>query len=116
MRNLLEDALKYAPGTLISVHLGPHQPNGHGAHREAGQEALLIEVEDGGPGIPAEEKDAIFERFYRRDNSYTRSVGGVGLGLTISRALVEVHGGKMWVEDVYQGKGCVFKFTLPYSS
>ena len=73
---------------------------------------LRVSVSDRGIGIPPDRVDRIFERFYRVDNELTRRVSGTGLGLAISRRLVELMGGKMWVESVPR-KGSTFHFTLP---
>jgi signal transduction histidine kinase len=72
----------------------------------------LVAVRDQGIGIPPEDLPRIWERFYRVDNTNTRRIGGTGLGLAITRALVELHGGRIWVESI-AGKGSVFFFTLP---
>jgi two-component system sensor histidine kinase KdpD len=98
--NLLENALKYTPpGSPIDVVA------------EALPGSVAIEVDDRGPGVPLEEREHIFEKFYRlkRESS---SGGGAGLGLAICRGLIEAHGGKMWVED-REGGGARFRFRLP---
>jgi len=71
-----------------------------------------VSVSDTGEGIPAEDLPRIFERFYRVDKSRSRATGGSGLGLTISKRLVEAHGGKITVQSEL-GKGSRFSFTLP---
>jgi signal transduction histidine kinase len=76
---------------------------------------MLISVRDPGIGIPPEELPRIFERFYRVDNSNTRKIGGTGLGLAITQALVELHGGRIWVEST-PGLGSTFFFTLPLAT
>ena len=68
-----------------------------------------------GIGISHELMETIFERFRQVDDSHRRYQEGSGLGLTISKALVEAHGGKMWIESV-QGEGSTFYFTIPYSN
>jgi signal transduction histidine kinase len=73
---------------------------------------VKISVADTGEGIQAEELPNIFERFYRVDKSRTRATGGSGLGLTITKRLVEAHGGKIEVESE-TGKGSTFTFALP---
>jgi PAS domain S-box-containing protein len=99
--NLLANAAKYAAehGT-IRVRL----------ERQAAQ--AVFSVADDGPGIPAGEQERIFERFHRADTEATRSVKGSGLGLPIARGLVELHGGRIWVEST-PGHGATFSVALP---
>ena len=73
---------------------------------------MQISVTDTGPGIPAEEVNKVFGRFYQIGQAGTQKTQGTGLGLAISKALVEMHGGKIWVESA-AGKGSTFSFTLP---
>ncbi|MDZ7738231.1 MAG: ATP-binding protein [Bacteroidales bacterium] len=74
-------------------------------------------VKDSGPGIPAEQKEMIFERFRQGSQAYTRSQEGAGLGLSISKAYVEMLGGKIWVESIAgqngNSSGATFFFTIP---
>lgn len=72
----------------------------------------LIAVEDNGIGIPESMKDKIFEKFFRVDSSLTYKVPGTGLGLTIAKEIVEMHGGKIWVESE-EGKGSKFFVWIP---
>ncbi|MGA9851807.1 MAG: sensor histidine kinase KdpD [Gammaproteobacteria bacterium] len=99
LANLLENAVKYTPaGTPIEISAA-------GSDRE-----VTVEVADHGPGLPTGTEEQVFEKFYRvqAESSHT----GVGLGLTICRAIVEVHGGRIWAEN-RTGGGAAFKFTLP---
>ena len=74
-----------------------------------------IEVEDAGPGMPPEEAERVFERFYRADQSRSRASGGVGLGLSIVAAVAEAHGGAVSARSE-PGKGSTFRITLPLAS
>jgi signal transduction histidine kinase/GAF domain-containing protein len=108
--NLLINAAKYSPrgGEIaLSVEEVSELPEEHPQGR-----FLLVAVRDQGIGIPPEDLPRIWERFYRVDNTNTRRIGGTGLGLAITRALVELHGGRIWVESAL-GKGSAFFFTLP---
>ena len=99
--NLIENSLKYAAeGKRICV----------GA-RALESEAEFV-IQDFGPGIASEHLDRIFERFYRVDKARSRESGGTGLGLAIVKHIVEVHGGRVWVESEL-GRGAAFHFTLP---
>ncbi len=79
--------------------------------RAEGDQAHLS-VSDEGIGIPAPDHADLFERFYRAHNVSTRSYGGLGLGLYISREIVELHGGRIWLESEL-GRGTTFHVTLP---
>jgi signal transduction histidine kinase len=100
--NVLHNAIKYTPGggaIRMVVKLA--------ASGEA-----MIEVHDTGPGIPAADRQRIFERFYRVDGARTREAGGVGLGLAIARWAVEANGGRIEVESE-AGGGALFRIVLP---
>jgi two-component system, OmpR family, sensor kinase len=99
--NLLTNARVHTPaGTPVHVRLA------------AETHSVTLEVADEGPGVPGEEADRIFERFYRTDSSRTRSQGGVGLGLAIVRSVVEAHGGAVSYR-ARPGGGSVFRVALP---
>jgi two-component system phosphate regulon sensor histidine kinase PhoR len=102
IENLLDNALKYTPkGSRISL-----------STRQQGLGELIVAVRDDGPGIPAEDVPHIFERFYRVDKGRGREKGGTGLGLSIVKHIVQLHGGRVWVESRL-GEGTVFFFSLP---
>jgi len=97
--NLIENAVKYSPaGTPVEVAA------------EADGEQIRVTVSDRGPGIPHEEREAIFERFRRGKNHAEQ---GTGIGLYLVRALVAAHGGSVWVEDRPDGAGARFVTLLP---
>jgi len=100
--NLLSNAVKYSPGGE-TVTLDCVDRDGE----------IVVTVADQGPGIPPEAQGRLFQRFYRVDNSTTRQVGGTGLGLAIAKAIVEQHGGRIWVQSE-PGQGSVFGFALPH--
>jgi len=101
LQNLLDNAMQYTPsGGQILVSAS------------AKGDEVTFTVSDTGIGIPRADQFRIFERFYRVDVARSREVGGTGLGLSIAKHLVEVHGGRIWVEsDV--GQGSKFHFTVP---
>ncbi len=101
LQNLLDNAVQYTgPGGRIEV-----------SARADGRD-VVITVSDTGIGIPQADQTRIFERFYRVDTARSREVGGTGLGLSIAKHLVEVHGGRIWV-DSEVGRGSSFHFTVP---
>ena len=73
---------------------------------------FTVGVTDTGPGIPPEELKRVFEQFHQIDNSNTKAKGGTGLGLAIAKQIVEMHGGRIWVESTL-GKGATFQMELP---
>jgi two-component system OmpR family sensor kinase len=98
--NLLRNAQKYAASRIQLSAL------------RSGDDGVEIAVEDDGPGIPLEERERIFEPFYRLDRSRDRATGGFGLGLSIAHKAVAMHGGTLRVEDGELG-GARFVITLP---
>jgi len=75
-------------------------------------ENVIVEVEDNGPGIPPEDRNRIFERFYKVDRARSRGRGGTGLGLAIARHIVDRHRGHIWVQST-EGTGSTFFVSLP---
>ncbi|PYT40239.1 MAG: hypothetical protein DMG45_17335 [Acidobacteria bacterium] len=101
LQNLLDNAMQYTPaGGQILVSAS------------ANGTEVIFTVSDTGIGIPRADQSRIFERFYRVDVARSREVGGTGLGLSIAKHLVEVHGGRIWVESEV-GQGSQFHFTVP---
>ena len=101
--NLVENAFRYTPdGGRVTVRA-----------RALGDE-VQVDVEDTGIGVPPEEQPRVFERFYRGENPLVMASAGTGLGLSIVKTLVEMHGGRIWLESSgVPGEGSVFSFTLP---
>jgi signal transduction histidine kinase/DNA-binding NarL/FixJ family response regulator len=103
--NLLSNAIKFTESGEVALRVAP----------DAGSSvpgALQFTISDTGIGIAGEKLGAVFERFTQADSSTTRRYGGSGLGLTISKRLVELMGGRIWVESQV-GKGSVFSFAVP---
>jgi PAS domain S-box-containing protein len=103
--NLLGNAVKFTESGEVALHVTPDAD-------AAVPDALRFTISDTGIGIPGEKLGAVFERFTQADSSMTRRYGGSGLGLTISKRLVELMGGCIRVESGV-GKGSVFSFTVP---
>jgi signal transduction histidine kinase len=99
--NLLSNAVKFTPeGGQIKVEA------------TEGDSAVIVSVADTGIGIAKDDQEAIFEEFRQASGNYAQKREGTGLGLTLTRKFVELHGGKIWVESEV-GKGSRFTFTLP---
>ena len=98
--NLIGNAIKFTEQGEVAVDIATADGR------------FLVKVSDTGLGLSALEKDYIFSEFYQADRQSTRSKGGSGLGLSIARRIVALHGGAIWVESV-PGKGSTFIFTLP---
>jgi two-component system, OmpR family, sensor histidine kinase VicK len=100
--NIISNALKYSPeGGTITFSV--KEKNGF----------IEISVSDQGLGIPKENLDKIFERFYRVDKARSRQMGGTGLGLAIAKEMISAHGGDIWATSI-DGKGTTITFKLPY--
>ena len=101
--NLMNNAIKYSPdGGLVTVRLIDTQ------------NSVILSVTDQGLGIPQKDLPHLFERFYRVDKARSREQGGTGLGLAISKEVIEMHGGRIWVDSI-EGKGSTFSFELPFT-
>ena len=102
LQNLLDNAIQYTlPGGQIMLSA------------ETGEAEVVLTVSDTGIGIPKADQPRIFERFYRVDVARSREAGGTGLGLSIAKHLVEIHGGRLWVESEV-GQGSQFHFSVPF--
>jgi signal transduction histidine kinase len=102
--NLLSNAIRHSrAGSTVTIHI-----------QLAGGE-IMCSIRDSGSGIPAAHLPFIFERFYRADASRNRQSGGSGLGLSIVRALVQAHGGRITADSI-EGEGTTITFWLPIAS
>jgi diguanylate cyclase (GGDEF)-like protein len=128
--NLLDNAIKFTPereGIYITAKLVQNEKRSVGTGEEPKRvwmeelgvgsseldsDFMEISVTDTGIGIPADELEKIFDRFYQVEESLTKGIKGTGLGLAIAKGLIEAHGGKIWVESKVD-KGTRFTFTLP---
>jgi len=102
LTNLVSNAVKYSPDggqiTIDARRVGP---------------SVRIEIADQGLGLPSHELDSIFDRFHRVDDERRRTIEGTGLGLYITRQLVEMHGGTVTVHSLGKGHGSTFTVMLP---
>jgi signal transduction histidine kinase len=98
--NLLGNALKFTEAGEVTVRV------------TTADDAFLVAVSDSGPGISEADQEKIFEEFQQADSSSTKQKSGTGLGLAIAKRIIEMHGGRIWVESSL-GKGSTFWFTLP---
>jgi len=98
--NLVDNAVKYTDQGKVMIGL------------TGNDQVVQFYVRDTGPGIPAEDIPHLFQKFYRVDNSATRTIGGTGLGLFICRKIVELYQGRIWVESELD-KGSTFFINLP---
>jgi signal transduction histidine kinase len=104
--NLVSNAYKYTPdGGQIRIVAD-------GLGDSSASDRLTVSVSDTGLGISPEDRQKVFTKFFRADDSYVRDVPGTGLGLSITKSLIEMHGGEIWFQSE-PGKGTTFTFTLP---
>ncbi|HEX7618782.1 MAG TPA: PAS domain S-box protein [Verrucomicrobiae bacterium] len=108
MYNLLSNAIKFTPdGGKVFVTASVQNANGSGSF-------LQIAVTDTGIGIKANDQERVFKEFEQVDSSYGRQQQGTGLGLSLTKRLIEMHGGRIWVEsEGVEGKGSTFTFLIP---
>jgi two-component system sensor histidine kinase VicK len=100
--NIISNALKYSPAGGQLLFRVKREDN-----------FITVSVHDQGMGIPKDNVDKIFERFYRVDKARARAMGGTGLGLAIAKEMISAHGGTIWARSV-EGKGTTIFFTLPH--
>ena len=104
--NLIGNAIKFTPNNgRITIEAGLSK----------GSSEILVSVEDTGIGIPKEHLAKVFDKFYQVGERFSPDITGTGIGLSIAKEIVELHGGKIWVESE-KGQGAKFIFTLPSSS
>jgi signal transduction histidine kinase len=100
--NIIHNAVKYSPvGENIALRVRRGEGN-----------RVVVEIEDHGPGIPAEDQQRVFDRFYRVDKARWSESGGAGLGLSIAKWAVEAHGGSIGLQSE-GNQGCTFRISLP---
>jgi len=107
--NLVGNAIKFTESGKVEISAKVENFEGEG-----NLSCLVITISDSGIGIPEDKLDRIFESFEQAEGSTAREYGGTGLGLSVTKQLVQLHGGKIWVESTL-GRGSQFKFTLPIS-
>jgi two-component system OmpR family sensor kinase len=111
--NLMNNAMIHTPkSTPIDITIRVGTLAGERAPGDPAEPAVILEVADQGPGLSEEQKEHVFERFYRTDRARSRSAGGTGLGLAIVAAMVTAHRGTVWVDST-PGRGATFGFALP---
>jgi signal transduction histidine kinase len=98
--NLVGNAIKFTDAGEVAIKA------------EANNGSFYVSVRDTGPGISAADQTKLFQEFQQADNAITKKKGGTGLGLAISKRIIEMHGGKIWVES-QPGRGSTFAFTFP---
>ncbi len=100
--NLLLNAIRFTPveGTILLTI-------------DDRKDEIVVSISDNGRGISPDSLEKIFEVFYQEDDHMTRRYGGLGLGLSIARELVDLHGGRIWAESKGLGEGATFRVLLP---
>jgi GAF domain-containing protein len=98
--NLVGNAIKFTDAGEVAIKA------------EANNGSFQVSVRDTGPGISAADQSKLFQEFQQADNSITRKKGGTGLGLAISKRIIEMHGGRIWIDSAI-GQGSTFSFTVP---
>ncbi len=98
--NLVGNAIKFTDAGEVAIKAEAHNGSFH------------VSVRDTGPGISSADQARLFQEFQQADNAITKKKGGTGLGLAISKRIIEMHGGRIWVES-QPGQGSTFTFTLP---
>jgi two-component system sensor histidine kinase VicK len=101
LSNLVKNALQFT-NRGGAVRVSVNEDSGY----------IKVSVSDNGIGIPAKELSKVFDRFFQVETHLTRKHGGMGLGLAVARSMIELHGGRIWVESE-EGKGSTFTFLLP---
>ncbi|HRQ22753.1 MAG TPA: ATP-binding protein, partial [Anaerolineales bacterium] len=101
LSNLVKNALTFTDEGGEVIVRGGQQPD-----------FVQVSVQDNGLGIPANDLPRIFDRFYQVESHLTRRHGGMGLGLSVAKAMIEMHGGRIWAESG-NGRGSTFTFILP---
>jgi len=114
--NLLSNALKFTDdggNICLGARMIVRPERATSAETESLQGEVEISVVDTGIGIRKEDGEKIFEPFSQLESSLSRKYPGTGLGLSLTRSLIEMHGGRIWVDSDGPGKGSSFRFTLP---
>jgi signal transduction histidine kinase/CheY-like chemotaxis protein len=124
LTNLLSNAIKFTPAggtvvvqarnSILPAAAPPDSPDS--AFAPPVGESILVSVQDTGVGLAGDDLARIWDRFYQADSTTSRRYGGTGLGLTIVKSLVELHGGRVWATSAGTGKGSTFQFRLPLAA
>ena len=123
LTNLVGNALKFTPESgEVTIGASYRKPEpAEQLHQQdspsplSGEGYVVISVTDTGPGIPEDDIEQVFDKFYQTDHSMTRKTGGTGLGLPICREIITKHGGRIWATSEL-GKGATFAFEIPVDS